>query len=254
MAGPVPQKSAVESSSSQAPKEDLVQKGASTPWAGDRCSSLLQLVWHKGLASWWVRWERTWEFSAGFYFLLQLFLEVSPLQVSWVPAVELLLDAAASLCAVTWWARPASQGRTSVPSTAMPLAGLLPRWFLVFWWVFHICSSGAGAKNHPETKDSVWGGEGWAKCLETDHNSQVSKMPHSIFLMDSTWLQQDPAETPDSPLQLFPPCVLQLSWCRAPQNSDELKEDCALTVYLLLVYSHLLTFPGCFLLTVVVSA
>lgn len=44
------------------------------------------------------------KFSAGFYFppaLLQLFLDVSLLQISWVRAVQLLLDTAASLCAVT---------------------------------------------------------------------------------------------------------------------------------------------------------
>lgn len=118
----------------------------------------------------------------------------------------------------------------------MPLAGLLPRWFLVIWWVCHVYSSGVGAKSLLETKaiqggclrqrqhkEGVWSGEGWAKCLETDHNSQLSKMPHSSF---SLWTLHgfNSAETSGSSLQLLPPCVLQLSWGRAPWNSAELKE------------------------------
>lgn len=108
----------------------------------------------------------------------------------------------------------------------MPLAGLLPRWFLVIWWVCHVYSSGVGAKSLLETKATQGGclkGEGWAKCLETDHNSQLSKMPHSSF---SLWTLHgfNSAETSGSSLQLLPPCVLQLSWGRAPRNSAELKE------------------------------
>lgn len=122
-------------------KRTWVQKGTSTALAGDRKANfgkaklflLLQIEKNReertpaplfcswfSTKDWWVRWERQWEFCAGFYSspaFLQLFLEVLPLQMSWVPAEQGLLDTAASLCAVTWWACPGAKGRTSAPST-----------------------------------------------------------------------------------------------------------------------------------------
>lgn len=141
MAGPVPQRSAVESSNNQAPKQDLCPESylhtlgrgqmLLSPAAGlvQRTGELVGEV--RGAVG-----SLHGKFSAGFYFspaLLQLFLEVSLLQISWVRAVQQLLDTAASLCAVTRWARPAAWGRTSVPSTGHATAGLLPRQFLVYW-------------------------------------------------------------------------------------------------------------------------
>lgn len=71
--------------------------------------------------------------------------------------------------------------------------------------------------------------------------------------MDSTWLQQDPVETPDSPLQLFP--LYYNSADAEPLGTQpSFRKEFALTAYLLLIFSLLLAFPGCFLLSVVVSA
>lgn len=183
MAGPVPQRSAVESSSSQGPKEDLGPKGhLHTLGRG-------QMFFYPAAAS--VQrtgelvGERQWElykkFSAGFYFppaLSQLFMEFSPLQIPRVPAVQLLLGTASSLCAVTGWPCPAAPRRTSVPSTAMPLAGLLRRWLLVFGE----CNMSAAVGLEPrvslrqrEHKEGVWGGV--EPCVLKQIISQGLKYP-----------------------------------------------------------------------------
>lgn len=98
-----------------------------------------------------------------------------------------------------WWACPAAREGQGLPAQPLHWQGSFPGGFLFFGE----CAVSAAAEL---SQESLWDKGNTRSVFEVGKAEpsvvkRVIKVKWFFFsLMDSTWLQQDPAETPDSPL------------------------------------------------------